>query len=62
MNDWLVAENKKRFNGAPPDFFTCGGFIAAQAVVLAAVWHPEITKQVIEAGMTVFAYLKESSL
>ena len=35
INDWLVAENKKRFNGAPPDFFTCGGFIAAQAVVLA---------------------------
>ena len=35
VNDWLVAENKKRFNGAPPDFFTCGGFIAAQAVVLA---------------------------
>ena len=33
VNDWLVAENKKRFNGAPPDFFTCGGFIAAQAVV-----------------------------
>ncbi len=35
VNDALVAENKKRFNGAPPDFFTCGGFIAAQAVVLA---------------------------
>ena len=35
VNDWLVAENKKRFNGAPPDFFTCGGFIAAQAVVAA---------------------------
>ena len=33
VNDRLVAENKKRFNGAPPDFFTCGGFIAAQAVV-----------------------------
>jgi len=32
-NDWLIAENKKRFNGYPPDFFTCGGFIAAQAVV-----------------------------
>jgi branched-chain amino acid transport system substrate-binding protein len=35
VNDWLVVENKKRFNGAPPDFFTCGGFIAAQAVVAA---------------------------
>jgi branched-chain amino acid transport system substrate-binding protein len=33
VNDWLVAQNKKRFNGVPPDFFTCGGFIAAQAVV-----------------------------
>ena len=33
VNDWLVAANKKRFDGAPPDFFTCGGFIAAQAVV-----------------------------
>jgi branched-chain amino acid transport system substrate-binding protein len=35
VNEALVAENKKRFSGAPPDFFTCGGFIAAQAVVLA---------------------------
>jgi branched-chain amino acid transport system substrate-binding protein len=35
VNDALVAENKKRYGGAPPDFFTCGGFIAAQAVVLA---------------------------
>jgi branched-chain amino acid transport system substrate-binding protein len=34
VNDWLVAENQKRY-GAPPDFFTCGGFIAAQAVVAA---------------------------
>jgi branched-chain amino acid transport system substrate-binding protein len=33
VNDWLVAENRKRYDGAPPDFFTCGGFIAAQAVV-----------------------------
>ncbi len=32
MNDWLKAENQKRFN-APPDFFTAGGFAAAAAVV-----------------------------
>jgi branched-chain amino acid transport system substrate-binding protein len=32
MNDWFVKEHTKRFN-APPDFFTCGGFAAAMAVV-----------------------------
>jgi branched-chain amino acid transport system substrate-binding protein len=32
INDWLVKEHQKRFNG-PPDFFTCGGFSAAVAVV-----------------------------
>ncbi|MCJ7682939.1 MAG: substrate-binding domain-containing protein [Desulfobacteraceae bacterium] len=32
VNDWLVKEHYKRFNG-PPDFFTCGGFAAAGAVV-----------------------------
>lgn len=32
MNDWLLKEHMKRFN-APPDFFTCGGFAAAMAVV-----------------------------
>jgi branched-chain amino acid transport system substrate-binding protein len=35
VNDWLVAEHKKRFNGAPPDFFTAGGMSAALAVVAA---------------------------
>src|SRR5271154_6290373 len=30
INDWLVAEHQKRF-GAPPDFFTCGGFAAAMS-------------------------------
>jgi branched-chain amino acid transport system substrate-binding protein len=35
VNDWLVAEHKKRFNGAPPDFFTAGGFASAMAVVAA---------------------------
>jgi branched-chain amino acid transport system substrate-binding protein len=33
-NDWLVAEHQKRFN-APPDFFTAGGFAAAEALVTA---------------------------
>jgi branched-chain amino acid transport system substrate-binding protein len=33
MNDWLVAEHKKRFNGAPPDFFTAGGMAAGIALV-----------------------------
>ncbi|MBV1716077.1 MAG: substrate-binding domain-containing protein [Desulfarculus sp.] len=35
INDWLVKEHEKRYNGAPPDFFTCGGFAAAMAVVTA---------------------------
>ncbi len=34
VNDWLVKEHMKRFN-EPPDFFTCGGFAAASAVVKA---------------------------
>jgi len=34
VNDWLVAEHKKRFN-EPPDFFTAGGFAAAMATVAA---------------------------
>ena len=34
VNDWLVKEHYKRFN-EPPDFFTCGGFAAASAVVSA---------------------------
>ena len=34
VNDWLVAEHYKEFK-APPDFFTCGGFAAAMAIVTA---------------------------
>ena len=34
VNDWLVKEHFDRFN-EPPDFFTCGGFAAASAVVSA---------------------------
>jgi len=33
VNDWLVAEHKKRFAGAVPDFFTAGGMAAAIAAV-----------------------------
>ncbi len=34
VNDWFVSEHYKRFN-EPPDFFTCGGFAAASAIVSA---------------------------
>jgi branched-chain amino acid transport system substrate-binding protein len=34
VNDWLVKEHEARFK-EPPDFFTCGGFAAAMAVVTA---------------------------
>jgi len=35
VNDWLVAEHKKRYEGTPPDFFTAGGFSAAMSAVAA---------------------------
>ena len=35
VNDWLVAEYKKKNNGAPPDFFVAGGMAAGMAVVAA---------------------------
>jgi len=34
VNDWFVKEHQARFK-EPPDFFTCGGFAAAMAVVTA---------------------------
>lgn len=33
VNDWLVEEHKKRFNGVVPDLFTPGGMSAAIAIV-----------------------------
>lgn len=33
INEWFVTEHLKRFDNTPPDFFTCGGFAAAMAVV-----------------------------
>jgi branched-chain amino acid transport system substrate-binding protein len=41
VNDWLVKEHYNRFK-EPPDFFTCGGFAAASAVV----------KAITKAGVT----------
>jgi branched-chain amino acid transport system substrate-binding protein len=32
VNDWFVKEHQTRFK-EPPDFFTCGGFAAAMAVL-----------------------------
>ncbi|MCC0031681.1 MAG: substrate-binding domain-containing protein [Brucellaceae bacterium] len=54
VNDWLVAEHKKRFD-APPDFFTAGGMAAALAVVkaleTAGEWDTETLIKTME-GMT----------
>lgn len=33
VNDWLVEEHKKRYNGEVPDLFTPGGFSSAVAIV-----------------------------
>jgi len=33
VNDWLVEEHKKRYNGEPPDLFVPGGMTAAMAIV-----------------------------
>ena len=33
INDWLVSEHKKRFNGDVPDLFTPGGMSAAISIV-----------------------------
>jgi branched-chain amino acid transport system substrate-binding protein len=33
VNDWMVTEYRKRYGGAPPDFFVAGGMAAGIAVV-----------------------------
>jgi len=33
VNDWMVAEYRKRYGGTPPDFFVAGGMAAGIAVV-----------------------------
>src|SRR5881227_2528355 len=50
VNDWLVAEHKKRFN-APPDFFTAGGFASAMAVVAAVQKAKSLDTEKLIAAM-----------
>jgi branched-chain amino acid transport system substrate-binding protein len=50
VNDWLVAEHQKRFNG-PPDFFTCGGFAAAMSVVAAVEKAKSIDSEKLISAM-----------
>ena len=50
VNDWLVAEHKKRFN-APPDFFTAGGMAAGIAVVDALKKAPSGDTEKLIAAM-----------
>ena len=50
MNDWLVAEYRKRYN-APPDMFTAGGFTAASAVVAALKKVPSGDTEKLIAAM-----------
>ena len=50
VNDWLVAEHMKRYN-EPPDFFTCGGFAAASAIVKAITTAGDTDTEKLIAAM-----------
>jgi branched-chain amino acid transport system substrate-binding protein len=50
MNDWFVAEHKKRFK-VPPDMFTAGGFAAASAVYTALAKVPDGNSEKLVAAM-----------
>lgn len=55
MNNWLVAEHKKRYK-TPPDFFTAGGFSAASAVHTAltqALSLAATKKRVVDSEMLI---------
>ena len=51
MNDWMVSEHKKRYNNMPPDFFTCGGFAAAAALVTGVNKAKSIDTEKLMAAM-----------
>jgi len=50
MNDWFVAEYRKRFK-TPPDMFTAGGFAAASAVYTALSKVPGAESEKLVAAM-----------
>jgi branched-chain amino acid transport system substrate-binding protein len=50
VNDWFVAEHRKRFGG-PPDMFTAGGFSAAMAVVAAVEKAKSTDSEALIAAM-----------
>jgi len=50
VNAWLVAQHEKRFN-SPPDFFTCGGFAAAVAIVKAVTTAKSTDTEKLIAAM-----------
>jgi branched-chain amino acid transport system substrate-binding protein len=50
MNDWLVAEHRKRYK-VPPDMFTAGGFAAASAVLTALAKVPDANSEKLVAAM-----------
>ena len=50
MNDWLVAEHRKRYK-VPPDMFTAGGFAAASAVYAALTKVPDGNGDKLVAAM-----------
>jgi branched-chain amino acid transport system substrate-binding protein len=56
VNDWLVAEYKKKNNGAPPDFFVAGGMSAAMAVVQAVEKAKSTESEKLIAAMEGLAF------
>ncbi|HOW57445.1 MAG TPA: substrate-binding domain-containing protein [Smithellaceae bacterium] len=52
MNDWFVSEHKKRYNNMPPDFFTCGGFAAAAAMIAGINKAKSVDSEKLKAAMS----------
>ena len=52
MNDWFVSEHKKRYDNMPPDFFTCGGFAAAAAMIAGINKAKSVDSEKLKAAMS----------